>query len=313
MYRIALYVEALLLVACGLVCLFFPDTVNWVIRQPALAEHYSRRALGIALIALAIPLFQLTRNQIRLDHLLLLYRLLPGIFLATVLIGAIWVGFPSPVWFWWSVILALGFPTVALWFRRVGPSAQGKVLPDEKKRLEQLKEPTKFSDPHKLHEMRMRYAWDWFQYHADQRLKAFNFFLVIAGILVAAYGTAMKEALTPIKAGEIIVVNPHAESYERFAAAVATCGMVIAIAFLCIEVRNVELVDCGRKWLDSLEQDLKVSIREYDKDRLCLPPIVRGKALGEFLIKHVVWIRVIYVITVVGFGWAAWKALEGFD
>jgi hypothetical protein len=32
-------------------------------------------------------------------------------------------------------------------------------------------------------EVQLNYAWSWFQYHAGQRLAAFNFFLIIAGVV----------------------------------------------------------------------------------------------------------------------------------
>jgi len=88
------------------------------------------------------------------------------------------------------------------------------------------------------HAIKMKYAWDWFQYHADQRLKSFNYFVVVLALLVAGYGAALKEGVS----------NPDKVApYSRFAVAIAVFGIMISLAFLVIEVRNYELVECSRK------------------------------------------------------------------
>jgi hypothetical protein len=67
-------------------------------------------------------------------------------------------------------------------------------------------------------QLQMKYAWDWFQYHADQRLKAFNYFVVVSGILIAAYGAAMQKA---------IPTTPETRPYSLLASLVAFFGAVI--------------------------------------------------------------------------------------
>ncbi len=42
-------------------------------------------------------------------------------------------------------------------------------------------------------EVRLTYAWNWFSYHAGQRLSAFNFFLVIVGVLTVGFGQAISD------------------------------------------------------------------------------------------------------------------------
>ena len=145
-----------------------------------------------------------------------------------------------------------------------------------------------------LHQARMKYAWDWFQYHADQRLKAFNFFLVILGLFVGVYGAAMKESIAT-----------SASPYATFAAVVALCGAIISIAFLLIEIRNTELVECGRRWLDILENGLGMRIRQDDRERVCLHEAV-GSVTWPLLwfqgvVLHRFWTRAIYGVAFVGF------------
>jgi len=158
-----------------------------------------------------------------------------------------------------------------------------------------------------LHQAKMKYAWDWFQYHADQRLKAFNYFVVVLGILIAAYGAAIKEVLT--------ITSRYPRPYEVFACAVAVCGAVISFAFLLIEVRNTELVECGRRWLDKLEQELRMRLREDDRERRCLPTAggwLTGRIRPDSMIKHRCWIRFIYGMACLGFVIAVICALYGF-
>lgn len=40
----------------------------------------------------------------------------------------------------------------------------------------------------------LKYAWDYFHFHASQRLTTFNFYLVICGLIIAGYATALKES-----------------------------------------------------------------------------------------------------------------------
>lgn len=163
-----------------------------------------------------------------------------------------------------------------------------------------------------FHQARMNYAWDWFQYHADQRLKAFNFFLVIVGVLVVGYATAMKESLTAVDAAKAA----SASAYAHFALGIALCGVVISIAFLVIEVRNTELVACGRRWLDRLEGTLGMTLRRDDENRLCLNdafgPVTRVLTPCKNFISHKFWIRLVYALALVGFSIATAYAACGF-
>jgi hypothetical protein len=177
-----------------------------------------------------------------------------------------------------------------------------------------------------LHQAKMRYAWDWFSYHADQRLKAFNFFIVIIGILIVTYGTAMKESIsndalatnattstqrsfasmtpstvaapsqttsatstTSTVPSELSVAKAanSAKSYSRFACVVALCGAVIAIAFWMVEFRNAELVECGRRWLVILEGQMGMSIRQEDEARQHL----RKALWDEARLSNGPWLR----------------------
>lgn len=108
-----------------------------------------------------------------------------------------------------------------------------------------------------------QYAWNWFDYHARQRLTTFNFFLIIIGAL--AYGYI-----------RVLPIN----DMKWLAAWIGLFAFIVSIAFLCIEVRNTILVDDGRQALDKLEKNSecikstisipifkKLAIRERDCSR----------------------------------------------
>lgn len=71
------------------------------------------------------------------------------------------------------------------------------------------------------------FAWNWFQYHASQRLTSFNFFLVIVGLLLVGYAQAIDH------------------SWNGFGVALGLLGTLVAAGFLALDVRNDELIQCG--------------------------------------------------------------------
>jgi hypothetical protein len=82
------------------------------------------------------------------------------------------------------------------------------------------------------------YAWNWFSYHANQRLTAFHYFLIIVGFLVAGYVTCVEKKLYALQ----VVLG--------------FVGVLISVAFLALDARNEQLVDDGRDALRKIEQAL---------------------------------------------------------
>jgi hypothetical protein len=82
---------------------------------------------------------------------------------------------------------------------------------------------------------KLNYAWNWFKYHAEQRLTAFRFCLVFLGILLVAYNSGL--------ASQNLV----------FASAVGYVAAFVSLAFLVLEIRNEELVNVGRDALREIE------------------------------------------------------------
>jgi hypothetical protein len=108
------------------------------------------------------------------------------------------------------------------------------------------------------------YAWGWFAYHAGQRLTAFNFFVVVLGAILVAYVQA-------------------ADAHLRgLGVALGIVGILISLAFWVIDVRNTELVICGRAALDALEArpNMSITIRADDRDRKWLKSTLQGPVEG---------------------------------
>lgn len=136
-------------------------------------------------------------------------------------------------------------------------------------------------------DLQLRYAWDWFSYHARQRLTAFNFFLIVMGAVVVGYAQAVTNGLPAI------------------AATLGLTGAFVALAFWAMDVRNEELVNCGRVALDEVERELKLSIRFDDEHRIRLDAAMPGRVgkrlhqgLNPRWFTHRRWLRT--VITFMG-------------
>jgi hypothetical protein len=149
------------------------------------------------------------------------------------------------------------------------------------------------------------YAWGWFQYHASQRLTAFNFFLVIVGLILVAYAQA---------------IDRH---WVVFGIGLGMLGAIVAAGFLALDVRNLELVMRGKAALKTLELEraMRVSLIDRNGDRAELGKALLTDGIGDgvsrcigrwfgWFFQHRLWLR--GVIFVVGVGFVAGAAWAGF-
>lgn len=131
-------------------------------------------------------------------------------------------------------------------------------------------------------ELQLLYAWEWFKYHADQRLRAFYYYLIIIGALALGYLTA-------------IPIGSQFNQVNRIIPWLFILGFIVSVAFLCLEIRNVELVNIGRNKLEQI--GLEVSIddarREYTR---ALEQTLRCRPILRFPFKHELWLRLIYIL-----------------
>lgn len=93
--------------------------------------------------------------------------------------------------------------------------------------------------PCELTKQRFDYAWKWFAYHADQRVKLFNYMIIATGILAAGIGNALRE---------------NNENY-LFAGILSVLGILFGIAFRQLDKRNSTLVWYGEDMLRQIERD----------------------------------------------------------
>ncbi len=90
----------------------------------------------------------------------------------------------------------------------------------------------------RLFEKRLTYAWNFFDFHAKQRMTMFNFFLILVGFVVSAYATLLKDG------------------YCLASTVLAVAGAIFACIFLLLDRRNEELVHIAEAVLVSLESDV---------------------------------------------------------
>jgi hypothetical protein len=80
------------------------------------------------------------------------------------------------------------------------------------------------------------YAWEWFKYHAEQRLTAFRFFTIFLGLLILALIECLKDG------------------YQSFLWSIALMSAFISAVFFMIDLRNQQLVELGKTALLKFEQ-----------------------------------------------------------
>lgn len=164
-------------------------------------------------------------------------------------------------------------------------------------------------------EIQYRYSWDWFKYHAEQRLIAFRYFLILFGIFSLAYARIVISAIsdrTETAANAI-------DDYRVLGFIVALVAAFVSVGFWLLEVRNYELMTCGRKALLDFEKKIGVSIRQDDEKRKHLK-----QAVGIFscffdwsplhtITTHKIWLRLFYflffTLSLSGLGYACY----GYD
>ncbi|MFC1512502.1 hypothetical protein ACFL4S_00465 [bacterium] len=95
----------------------------------------------------------------------------------------------------------------------------------------------------------LKHASDWFYYHAKQRLVTFRFFLLLLIAIGYLYVNMFdKCSINCLRLG---------------------CGillLILSLLFFILELRNRELVNCGREALDELEKRMCMyDVSEFDK------------------------------------------------
>ena len=142
----------------------------------------------------------------------------------------------------------------------------------------------------KLTELRLDYAWKYFDSAAKQRMLFLNYFLIAVGILASAYGFALKEKVYPV------------------AIYVCLFGLIASIGFIFFDIRMLVFVKRALRILETLErQELFENgfLHEAPSDdtgqQLGLARIEPEQKTGHLLTKTKLWIRAIEGTAALGF------------
>jgi hypothetical protein len=157
------------------------------------------------------------------------------------------------------------------------------------------------------------YAWNWFEYHAHQRMTSFNFFLILAGVIVAGYLKCAELAQQAQSIDEGIIAS---QFWWLFCLAISLFGILVSIAFWLLDIRNAELVNCGRNSLRKFENSLNITIREDDEGRKYLSKsldlVSRNipKSWLPRVVRYGFWLRTIMVFAAIAFLFSALFSLH---
>lgn len=139
-----------------------------------------------------------------------------------------------------------------------------------------------------LDEKKLELTWNWFEFHADQRLRAFYYFLLIMGALSWGYLQCFQGC----------------QQVQNLVPFISILGIFVSWAFLFTEIRNVELVNIGRKTL--CEFGFRPSLIDSDRGKDLLYKEIRDEIFTESAgwlkifktyVKLEFWLRYIYIIT----------------
>lgn len=124
----------------------------------------------------------------------------------------------------------------------------------------------------KIIELQFEYAWRWFSLHTNQRMSAFNLFLLASGVVANAYVLLIREGL------------------DVPAASLAFIAVIVSIGFFLVDQRNHQLLRIGEDFLVYLEKEVLGTRKEADGSETTGPRglLLRELIEGEprFYLKH---------------------------
>ncbi len=131
--------------------------------------------------------------------------------------------------------------------------------------------------------VRMDYAWDVWEFHGRQRMSMFNYFLLITGILINGYLTALKE-----------------EGLHGLLPPICVLGLVQCFVFAMIDWRNRKMLYFADDLLRESEEELFKSPPNEHAGPMARR--VKEESHGLFRYsKMLYWIRLTYGVIALGF------------
>lgn len=89
----------------------------------------------------------------------------------------------------------------------------------------------------KLFEQRLRYASDYFSFHARQRTTMFNYFMVFVGLIINAVAAGLRDGMS-----------------QGYFFVLFLVGFAFAVAFRFVDSRNVQLLETAEDVMRELEK-----------------------------------------------------------
>lgn len=136
----------------------------------------------------------------------------------------------------------------------------------------------------------LNYSFDWFKYHAEQRIKMFNYFIILNGFIFNAVAVMKREELV----------------FElKF---LSSIGILISLCFILLDIRNDHLVEIGEEKLIEIEKSLFTEGRGIllckdcpKKERNCNNCSQRSPGKKPFFLKHSVLLRIIISLFIIAY------------
>jgi len=167
---------------------------------------------------------------------------------------------------------------------------------------------SKTGEVSKLTELRLKYAYDYFSFHAKQRTTMFNFFMVAVGLIATAVAQSFKDGMPK----EVLI-------------GLLVIGAILTIAFIFLDRRNVQLLQIAGDVLREIEETtLFKDIEDADSpgrkhtDKGYIPLAILWRQRREkeanlwcratIFRRHGLWILVVQLVIFSGFVGGVWYA-----
>lgn len=130
-----------------------------------------------------------------------------------------------------------------------------------------------------MHEI--QYLWDHWKFNADQRIKAFNFFVVFSVFADGGVFTAVEKCVHPV----VLIV-------------IGVFVIAFSVAFFLMDVRSEQLVGLSVAGIKEYECTLSSSARIFHRDALNRHKLVRFK----YAFRGLFGLQFVFGVLVVAFG-----------
>jgi len=116
------------------------------------------------------------------------------------------------------------------------------------------------------------YAWKYFAFHAEQRLKTFHFYVLLAALIIGGLLTVSREGADP-----------------RLASPLAFLLTFVSLVFWKLDMRNRQLVWNGERALKDVEANSTPQNQEKEPSPLCL--FIHDESLKNRNGQNGIWAR----------------------